>query len=411
MRDEEKSLIHSKRGLAYLKDGLIDKAIEEFEISLNYAPDNIGAIVNLGTALQQKGLFNDAISILKSLLNQNWEISDENLGIIHYNLGNTYRDKKLEDKAIEQYKIAIEKRPNHASTWYNLGQSYFAKGEFENAIKAYEKAIENNPDHTEAKDRLAHLKDLKASEDIEWAKEITTKPLDEYEKMSVQGEKYRLQGKLNSAINEFEKALDTYPEEGALYIRLAGAQFDLMHEEDRKDPSVIQEILKLLNKAEQLIPSGKSKHPMDKYNGLSELHDLKGRCYALLENYQLATEELEKALQIDPDREDSLRMLSKIKSFKEFMQKKESKSKGCFMATAVYSSQYAPEVQILKKFRDNYLSKFPVIGIWLIENYYKISPNIAKVMKQSVFLKKTCRIIVINPIVKLIVQFCKRGIK
>ena len=184
-----------------------------------------------------------------------------------------------------------------------------------------------------------------------------------------------------------------------------------MHAEDRKDTSLIQEILKLLNKAEQLISSRKSKHPMDKYNGLSELHDLKGRCYTLLENYQLAAEELEKALEIEPDREESQRMLSKIKNFKEFMQEKESKSKGCFIATVVYSSQSTPEVQILKRFRDNYLSKFPVVGIWLMKNYYKISPYIAKMLKQSIFLKKACRIIVINPIVKLIDPFCKRGIK
>jgi len=54
MRDEEKSMLHSNRGLAYLKDDLLDEAIDEFKTSLSYAPNNIEALVNLATALNVK---------------------------------------------------------------------------------------------------------------------------------------------------------------------------------------------------------------------------------------------------------------------------------------------------------------------------------------------------------------------
>jgi len=49
---------------------------------------------------------------------------------------------------------------------------------------------------------------------------------------------------------------------------------------------------------------------------------------------------------------------------------------GCFIATAVYGSPYAPEVMVLRHFRDNVLCKFSA-GRILISFYYIISPGIA----------------------------------
>lgn len=388
MRDEKKSMLHAESGRAYLKNGLLDEAIVEFKASLSFAPDNLGASVNLATALKQKKSFPEAITILESLVNQDREISNENLGMIHYNLGNTYRDIKNEDKAIEQYKKAVEKRPNHASTWHNLGQSYFSTGDLENAAKAYEKALEYNPNHTEARARLELFNDLKDSGEIEAVKEIITKPSDEFEKMSILGVEYSLQGKFDIAISEFKKALNLYPDEGALYIRLAEAQFDFMHSKELKDLSLVEENIKLLDRAEQLIISGKSKYPRDKYNGLSELHDLKGRCFIVLKNYQLATEELEKALEIEPNREESIKMLSKLEDFKGFMREKESKSKskGCFIATACYGTSIGEEVKNLCSFRDKYLDR-NLIGRAMVQFYYNHAPKAADFIMDKEYLK------------------------
>jgi hypothetical protein len=53
------------------------------------------------------------------------------------------------------------------------------------------------------------------------------------------------------------------------------------------------------------------------------------------------------------------------------------KSEGCFIATAVYGSYDAPEVLVLRNFRDNTLSK-TTIGMIFIRFYYAISPKFSR---------------------------------
>ena len=64
---------------------------------------------------------------------------------------------------------------------------------------------------------------------------------------------------------------------------------------------------------------------------------------------------------------------------------KPPKKGGCFIATAVYGSYNAPEVIILRKFRDNFLLNY-FMGRIFITFYYKISPPIAYKVKN--FIKK-----------------------
>jgi len=403
MRDEEKSTIHEARGLAYLKDGLLDKAIEEFKTSLSYASDNIDALVNLGTALAKKGSFDEEITILESVLKQDWAISDETFGTIFYNLGNSYRAKGLEEKAIEQYKKAIEKRPNHASTWFNLGQSYLGLGKWDDAGKAYDNALKYNPNHSDARIMLDFLNGAKATGDYEEMRKLVTKPKDEYENLMIAGEKHLLRGEINSAIEQFKEAIRLYPEEAGGYVKLAGAYFSLGVSEDKLDYETHQNNLELLEKAEKLISLGKPKHPIDKYDGLSELHGQKGRSYTMLNRWEEAIQEWDKALSIEPDNE---KFRKSLELAKRAAQEAKSKSKGCFIATAIYSSEFAPEVQALRQFRDNCLSR-AFLGKWMIETYYKFSPFIAEIVEHNNFLKRLARLLVGDPLVGAIKTFSK----
>lgn len=73
-------------------------------------------------------------------------------------------------------------------------------------------------------------------------------------------------------------------------------------------------------------------------------------------------------------------MDNQIAYMKEFIeaseQKKKQKKKGCFIATAVYGDYNAPEVCVLRCFRDNVLDK-SALGRMFIRTYYAISPSIA----------------------------------
>jgi hypothetical protein len=63
---------------------------------------------------------------------------------------------------------------------------------------------------------------------------------------------------------------------------------------------------------------------------------------------------------------------------------------GCFIATAAYGSYLAPEVEVLRQFRDEYLITNP-IGRTFVEFYYSVSPPAAEYISRSEGLKSLTR--------------------
>lgn len=88
-----------------------------------------------------------------------------------------------------------------------------------------------------------------------------------------------------------------------------------------------------------------------------------------------------------------------IESAKE-LEKEKAKKGGCFIATAVYGSYDAPEVLILRDFRDKYLVCSP-IGLFIIKIYYKISPALVSKLTNP-RLKSLIRKYALDPLVKCI---------
>ncbi len=67
------------------------------------------------------------------------------------------------------------------------------------------------------------------------------------------------------------------------------------------------------------------------------------------------------------------------------------KRKGCFVATACYGDYNAPEVLILRQYRDQKLTA-TLFGRLFIEIYYLISPFFARIIEKSEFLKRIIKI-------------------
>jgi hypothetical protein len=70
---------------------------------------------------------------------------------------------------------------------------------------------------------------------------------------------------------------------------------------------------------------------------------------------------------------------------------------GCFIATAAYGTSLAPEINVLRKWRDLKLKK-SIEGRIFIKTYYAVSPYIASVIAKSETLKHLTRKI-LTPIV------------
>lgn len=83
---------------------------------------------------------------------------------------------------------------------------------------------------------------------------------------------------------------------------------------------------------------------------------------------------------------------------------KEAKSEleeGCFIATAVYGTPLAPEIDILRDFRDEFLLKNEA-GEKFVDFYYQNSPPIANFISEHSTIKEALREVGIKPLVEIV---------
>ncbi|RGH49656.1 hypothetical protein DW894_04500 [Ruminococcus sp. AM41-10BH] len=94
-----------------------------------------------------------------------------------------------------------------------------------------------------------------------------------------------------------------------------------------------------------------------------------------------------------------------IKKEMDEKEKTQEKSKeGCYIATAVYGDYDAPEVMVLRKFRDDILKK-SLAGRLFIKIYYALSPKMAEKLKNHMFINKKVKMILDQIVLNLKEKF------
>jgi tetratricopeptide (TPR) repeat protein len=94
----------------------------------------------------------------------------------YYNKGIEYYKQGKYDQAGEQFKKALELKPNHVYALYGLGNTHYCKAKYDEAVKIYTNAIKINPDYPKVHYSLslAYSK-LGMTRDAEKEKEIFRK--------------------------------------------------------------------------------------------------------------------------------------------------------------------------------------------------------------------------------------------
>jgi tetratricopeptide (TPR) repeat protein len=201
--------VHNNLGNTFFKQGRIDEAIEQYNKALRVQPNNSQFRMNLSRVLAQKGGGDSAIDqYLKTL-----RVNPDN-EIAHYNVGILLAKKGEYDKAIEHLKAALRLKPDNANAQNNLGNCLLLKGNIQEAIVHYRKTLEIQPDHEFAQQNLkrALAKQKEGRNDTLKADIFFNQKENNPEMHYRKGNSFRNNGKLNEAIQQYQKALEIQPD-------------------------------------------------------------------------------------------------------------------------------------------------------------------------------------------------------
>jgi tetratricopeptide (TPR) repeat protein len=209
MKSPLKARGHNSLGNSYLKENLLDKAIEHLQIALKLDPDYARAHNNIGIAYKSRGMIDLAIKHFQRSI----KLKPDAMGT-YINLGNAYYSKGRPDKAIDYYKTALYYRPDNAEAHYNIGVAYVADGQIDLAIEHYITAIEIDPENVDAYNNLGVVYMSKGMTDkaLEYYNTVLRISPDYKNVHFNLGDAYFSKGLVEKAIEHYETFLDYIPD-------------------------------------------------------------------------------------------------------------------------------------------------------------------------------------------------------
>lgn len=111
---EGSEFVHSRLGAAWAKGKRYEKAIEEYNLALDYEAENFVTHFNLGKLHAAIGNFKSSERhLLMAILLKDVSIDQE-----YFHLGLTYKLLKNDKKALDYFNKAIEENPDNERAWY-----------------------------------------------------------------------------------------------------------------------------------------------------------------------------------------------------------------------------------------------------------------------------------------------------
>lgn len=136
--------IQNELALAYREMKMYPEAIRHFTKAVELDPDFSEAYNNLGTVYLILKKWDLAIGCFKNALKNNLyatpHFAYNNMGLAHYNKGDSRR-------AIECYQKAVQLQPSFSRSYHNMGIAFESLDQREKAIESYKKSIRYAPDN------------------------------------------------------------------------------------------------------------------------------------------------------------------------------------------------------------------------------------------------------------------------
>ena len=145
--DPESTSLNNLLGLNYFALRVYDKAEEYFKIALDVDSSYSSARMNLGALYLETGKWDSAILEFDVLLKDVFYPTPE---LLHNNKGWAYYNKGSQQKAVENYKKAIELNPQYSVAYNNLGLAYEKLKKRKSARSAFKKSVEISPNYVDA---------------------------------------------------------------------------------------------------------------------------------------------------------------------------------------------------------------------------------------------------------------------
>jgi tetratricopeptide (TPR) repeat protein len=133
---KDNSLMHNNYGVALLKKGRLDEAIEHFSEVLRINPRDYTAYNNLGIVLEEQGRISQAV--------ENWNKALEinpDYPFAHYHLGCVLKSQGKYDEAIEHFDKALRANPDWPAAHCGLGAVLQSQGKLDEAARHYIEAL------------------------------------------------------------------------------------------------------------------------------------------------------------------------------------------------------------------------------------------------------------------------------
>ncbi len=131
--------------------------IEEYRAILAEDPDNLAGIIALANAYFDSGQWKEAIAFYERALRINPHDPD-----IRTDLGTSYRNIGMPDRALTEYHTALQYDPVHLNARYNMGIVYaYDKKDYGRAVQVWEELLRLSPSYSRADSMRLHIKSFK----------------------------------------------------------------------------------------------------------------------------------------------------------------------------------------------------------------------------------------------------------